>query len=152
MNSLFTASSLISYPGSVDLSVEISNTEISLGEAARKHSVIKSGIIKCKCKSGCKTIHCISNKNNKKWLSHCHKDLKCSNGDDCDAYENLQKIFPKWNDKHRSNENDVFFSNTCTVDNWLALDYIIANSRPQLVSGIIDKYFGESSDLMATLV
>ena len=66
LNSLFTASSLISYPGSVDLSVEISNTEISLGEAARKHSVIKSDIIKCKCKSGWKTTHCISKKNNKK--------------------------------------------------------------------------------------
>ena len=78
--------------------------------------------------------------------------MECSNGDECDAYENIQKIFPKWNDKYRSNENDVFFSNTCTVDNWLALVYIIANSRPQLVSGIIDKYFGESSDLMAILV
>ena len=39
-------------------------------------------------------------------------------------------MFPKWGDKHRSNENNVFFSNTCTVDNWLALMYIIANSRP----------------------
>ena len=61
------------------------------------------------------------------------------------------KILPKWGDKHRSNENDVFFSNTCTVDDWLALVYIIANSRPQLFSGIIDKYFGESGDLMAIL-
>ena len=61
------------------------------------------------------------------------------------------KILPKWGDKHRSNENDVFFSNTCTVDNWLALVYIIANSRPRLLSGIIDRYFGESSDLMAIL-
>ena len=59
-------------------------------------------------------------------------------------------MFPKWGDKHRSNENDVF-SNTCTVDRWLALVYIIVNSRPQLFSGIIDKYFGESSDLMAIL-
>ena len=60
-------------------------------------------------------------------------------------------MFPKWGDKRRSVENDVFFSNTCTVDRWLALVYIIANSRPQLFSGIIDKYFGESSDLMAIL-
>ena len=80
---------------------------------------------------------------------HCHIGLKCSNGDGCDVYENFKKMFRKWSDKHRSNENDVFFSNTCTVDNWLALVYIIANSRPQLFSGIIDKYFGESSDLMA---
>ena len=64
---------------------------------------------------------------------------------------NFKKMFPKWGDKHRSNENDVSFSNTCTVDNWLALVYITANSRPQLFSGIIDKYFGESSDLMAIL-
>ena len=60
-------------------------------------------------------------------------------------------MFRKWSDKHRSNENDVFFSNTCTVDNWLALVYITANSRPQLFSSIIDKCFGESSDLMAIL-
>ena len=46
---------LIPYPGPVNLSDEISKTEISLREAARKHSVIKSDIIKCKCKSGCKT-------------------------------------------------------------------------------------------------
>ena len=60
-------------------------------------------------------------------------------------------MFPKWGDKRTSNENDVFFSNTCTVDNWLALVHIIANSRPQLFSGIIGKYIGESSDLMAIL-
>ena len=68
-----------------------------------------------------------------------------------DVYQNFKKMLPKWGNKHRSNENDVFFSNTCTVDNWLALVYIIANSRPRLLSGIIDKYFGESSDLMAIL-
>ena len=79
LGSLFTASSLIHYPGPVNLSVETSNTEISLREAARKHSVIKSDIIKCKCKSVCKTTHCICKRNNKKCLSHCHKDLKCSN-------------------------------------------------------------------------
>ena len=56
LGSLFTASSLIPYPGPVNLSVETSNTEISLREAARKHSVIKNDIIKRKCKSGCKTI------------------------------------------------------------------------------------------------
>ena len=60
-------------------------------------------------------------------------------------------MLPKRGDKHRSNENDVFFSNTCAVDNWLALVYIIANSRSQLFSGIINKYFGESSSLMAIL-
>ena len=70
---------LVLYPGPANLSVEISNTEISLREAARKHSVIKSDIIKCKCKSVCKTTHCICKRNNKKCLSHCHKDLKCSN-------------------------------------------------------------------------
>ena len=35
LESLFTASSLIPYPSPVSLSVEISNTEISLREAAR---------------------------------------------------------------------------------------------------------------------
>ena len=60
-------------------------------------------------------------------------------------------MFPKWGDKHTSNENNVFFSNTCTVDNWFALVYIIANSRPQLFIRIIDKYFGESSDIMVIL-
>ena len=79
-----------------------------------------------------------------------HTRLECSNGNECDVYESFKKMFPKWGDKHRSNENDVF-SNTCTVDRWLALVYIIVNSRPQLFSGIIDKYFGESSDLMAIL-
>ena len=37
LEGLFTASPLIPYPGSVNLSVEISNTEISLRKAARKH-------------------------------------------------------------------------------------------------------------------
>ena len=151
LESLFNASSLIPYPGPVNLSVEISNTEISLREAARKHSVIKSDIIKCKRKSGYETTHCICKRNNKKCLPNCHTRLKCSNGDECDVYGSFKKMFPKWGDKHRSNENDVFFPNTCTVDRWLALVYIIANSRPQLFSGIIDKYFGESSDLMAIL-
>ena len=150
LKSLFTASSLIPYPSPVRLSVEMSNTEISLREAARKYAVIKNDIVKCICKSGCKATHCIC-KRSKKCLSQCHKGLKCSNGDECDVYENFKKMFPKWDDKHTSNENDVFFSNTCTVDNWLALVYTIANSRPQLFSGIIDKYFGESSDLMAIL-
>ena len=140
LESLFTASSLMPYPGPVKLSVEISNTEISLREAARKYSIIKSDIIKSKCKSGCKTTHCICKRNNKKCFSHCHKGLKCSNGDECDVYENFKKMFPKWGDQHKRNENNVFFSNTCTVDNWLALVYIIANSRPQFFSGIIDKY------------
>ena len=82
LESLFTASSLIPYPGPVNLSVEISNTEISLREAARIQSVIKKDTIKCKCKSGCKTTHCICKRNNKKCFSHCHKGLKCSNGDE----------------------------------------------------------------------
>ena len=129
----------------------MSNAKISLREAVRKHSVIKSDIIKCKCKSGCKTTHCICKRNNKMCLSHCHKGLKCSNGDEFDVYENFKKMFPKWGDKHTSNENDVLFSNMCTVDNWLALVYIIANSRPQLFIGIIGKCFDESSDLMAIL-
>ena len=53
-----------------------------------------------------------------------------------DVYQNFKKMLPKWGDKHKSNENDAFFSNACTVDNWLALVYIIANSRPRLFSGI----------------
>ena len=77
--------------------------------------------------------------------------MKSSNGDECHVYENFKKMFPKWGDKHRSNENDAFLSSSCTVDNWLALVYIIVNSRPKLFKGIIDKYFGESSDLMAIL-
>ena len=60
-------------------------------------------------------------------------------------------MFPNWGEKHRSNEYDVFFPDKCAVENWLALVYIIANSRPQLFSSIIDKYFGESSDLVAIL-
>lgn len=59
LKTLFTASSLIRYPDPVSLSVKMSNTEISLREAWRKHLVIKSDNIKCKCKSGCKTTHCI---------------------------------------------------------------------------------------------
>ena len=55
LKSLVTASSLILSPGPVSLSVERSNTKMSLREAARKHSVMKNDIIKCKCKSGCKT-------------------------------------------------------------------------------------------------
>ena len=90
LESLFTASSVIPYPGPVSLSVEMSNTKISLREAERKHSVIESGIIKCKCKSGCKTTRCICKRNNKKCLSHCHEGLKCSNGDECDVYENFK--------------------------------------------------------------
>ena len=62
---------LVLYPGPANLSVEISNTEISLRETARKHSVIKSDIIKCKCKSGYKTTHCICKRNNKKCLPNC---------------------------------------------------------------------------------
>ena len=73
---------LVLYPGPANLSVEISNTEISLREAARIQSVIKKDTIKCKCKSGCKTTHCICKRNNKKCFSHCHKGLKCSNGDE----------------------------------------------------------------------
>ena len=49
LESLFTALSLIPYPGPVSLSVEMRNTKISLREAARKHSVMKNDIIKCKC-------------------------------------------------------------------------------------------------------
>ena len=81
---------LILYPGPVSLSVEISNTKMSLREAARKHSVMKNDIIKCKCKCGCKTTHFFCKRNNKKSLSHCHKSLKCSNGDECDVYENFK--------------------------------------------------------------
>ena len=130
LESLFTASSIVPYPGPVNVSVELSNTETSLRDAARKHSVIKSDIIKLKCKSRCKKTHYICKRNNKKCLSHCHEGLKCSNGDECDVYENFKKMLPKWADKHRSNGNDVFFSFTRTLDNWLTLVYIIANSRP----------------------
>ena len=151
LEALFTASSLILYPGPVNLSVEISNTEISLTKAARKHSVITSDTIKCKCKSSCRTTHCICKRNNKKFLLHCHKGLICGNGDECDVYKNFKKIFPNWDNKHRSNENDVFSPDKCTVENWLPLVYIIANSRPQLFSSIINKYFGESSDYVAIL-
>ena len=137
LESLFTASSLIPYPGPVSLSVEMSNTKISLREAARKHSVIKSDIIKCKCKYGCKTTHCICKRNNKMCLSHCHKGLKCSNGDEFDVYENVKKMFPKWGDKHTSNENDVFFSNTCTVDNWQDHNCLLVSSTNTLVKVVI---------------
>ena len=113
MESLFTISSLTPYPGPVSLSIKMSNTEISLKEAGRKHSVIKSDSIKCICKPGSKTTPCICKRNNKKCLSHSHKGLKYSNGDECDVYENFEKMFPKWDDKHRSNDSDVFlFSNT----------------------------------------
>ena len=70
-------------------------------------------------------------------LSHCHKGLKCSNGDEFDVYENVKKMFPKWGDKHTSNENDVFFSNTCTVDNWQDHNCLLVSSTNTLVKVVI---------------
>ena len=93
LKSWFTESSIVPYPGPVNVSVELSNTETSLRDAARKHSVIKSDIIKLKCRSRCKKTHCICNRNNKKCLSHCHERLKCSNCDECDVYESFKKCF-----------------------------------------------------------
>ena len=42
--------------------------------------------------------------------------MKCSNGNECDVYENFKKMFPKWSDKHIITENDVLLSNACTVE------------------------------------
>ena len=82
------------------------------------NTVIKSDISKCKCKSGKNNINC---------LSHYHKSLRCSNGNKCDVYQKFKEMFPKWGDEHTSNEIDFCVYNTCTVDNWLDLVYIIAN-------------------------
>ena len=146
---LFTESPLIPYPGPVSLSVEISNTQMFLREAARKHSDIKSGFIKCK--SDCKKTLCICKRNNEKYLSHCQKGLKCSNGNECDVYENFKKMFPKWSDKHIITENDVFLSNACTVEQLTCFSLYNSKFKTTIVQRYHRKYFAESSDLMAIL-
>ena len=80
IESIFTASSLISYPVPIDILDE--DKTVSLREAARLHSVLKKDISKCNCKTGCKTSRCHCKKISIKCSSQYHKGLKCKNYDE----------------------------------------------------------------------
>ena len=149
LESFYTASSLIRYPGAVNLSDNV-DKEISLREAARKHAIVKANIVKCKCRTGCKTSHCICKKNGKNCFSGCHKGLKCNNCED-KRYERKKSDLPRWGGKHTINGKNYFFSNTCTVDNWLALFSIISSAKPEFYNEIVKEYFSQDSDFIAIL-
>ena len=124
LSGYFSTSELISFPGVVRINNE--DKEISLREAAKLHSITKEVTIFCKCKKLCQNKSCPCKKNDRKCYSRCHLGNSCKN------MSTTRDHLPSFGGSISLNGIQVHFSNTCPVDNWLAIFSMIIQFRQPL--------------------
>ena len=147
---LYTASSLVMYPGKVYACQTEKN--VTLREAARLHTVHKTEVTFCKCKTGCKTKRCPCKKNDVACLSRCHKGHKCTNSMEA-AYtmKNTTLVLPSWGGQYKHNSCAFSFSNMCPIDNWFVLLRMASLVYPELYANILDSNFSKNSDFIGVM-
>ena len=116
----YSTSNLIPFPGCVAIANE--DVEISLRTAAKQHSQRKSDIFFCKCKKSCKSKHCTCLKRGLSCNGRCHSGKPCKNIPTTKESTLINSntsvdLFIKYGG-HFGKEH---FSNTCSIDNWLAM-------------------------------
>ena len=120
----YSTSDIISYPGVVEIANE--NVELSLREAAMENSVMKVKVTYCKCRKLCHTNRCPCRKQNVPCHSRCHSGTACENNQ---ADELLSVINQFEMPSYGGSIGGIHFSNTCPVDNWLAMLSVIEHSH-----------------------
>ena len=119
----FSTSNIVSYPGVVDIGNE--DCQITLREAARENSVLKKDIYQCKCKKKCDNNRCPCKKHKVMCHTRCHAGTSCKNK--CSSsVENIKRdALPAYGGTF----GGIFFSNTCPLDNWLAMLSVIEKHK-----------------------
>ena len=141
LQAYFSTSDIISYPGVVHIANE--DYEISLRETARLQSVTGKSVVICKCHKKCDTKRCACKKHHVACHSRCHSGRNCHNNKNDVALPML----PSYGGCLR----DEYFSNTCPVDNWLAMLTIVSKEKPNIYEELCCQVNDDEADLLLLL-
>ena len=118
LNRRHTASTLMSYPGVVKGKIQ---KRISLTEAVQLSNM--NVVVFCSCKKACQTRQCRCFNAKRNCSSRCHKGKtsKCQNIDQRKKTPKHLPSLPRFGGKLKINENKFLFTNTCSLDTWMAI-------------------------------
>lgn len=108
----YDASNLMAYHGGVKKPKEVKS--LSLREAAR---MFCGSSVLCKCRTSCSSNICCCFKAKLKCSSRCHK----GKNEECQNILSEGVLLPKWGGSIAYQNRMVSFSNTCSLDSWIAI-------------------------------
>ena len=147
----FSTSDLISYPGNVAIANE--DNEISLRTAAKQQSQQKSDVFFCKCRKSCKSKHCKCLKKGLSCNGRCHSGKSCKNNVILNnvSISNSRELTPKVLVKYGGQIGSEYFSNTCPVDNFLAMLCLIREEYSESFTGLLNISSDDYSEFILLL-
>ena len=140
----FSTSELIPFPGKVQ--IENEDKEITLREAARQHSASKEMTIFCKCKTFCESKRCPCRRNDRICYTRCHSGNGCKNMQDYIEY------LPSFGGFINLNGVPIYLSNTCPVDNWLAVFSMINQFQKPLYEAMVEHSTESNTEFSALMI
>ena len=139
------------YNGKVNLTLTKEHS-ITIREAARMNSIRKGNC--CNCENGCVDRRCGCRKYSfrtkmiTKCGTQCHKGKPCGN----QVVDTILPVFPAYGGYYIKDCAKIIFSNTCSIDCWIALFKVIQSEHPEKLELLIrENSTGKNSTIMVFL-
>ena len=137
-----SSSQLRTYCGIVNITSDIERT-ISIREATQIASTHKLSITICNCKNGCLDKRCNCVRYGIEYgvvpncSSHCHKGKACQLKEKVHTFPDFPTYGGSFVEKGFTR---TYFSNTCTVDCWIAFFKVMQHQFPAQLERIVQEY------------